>query len=345
MAIKRKYFRLFANCVPVKGYKRSIIYDLQTGKWDFVPNALYDILTVFGGYKVSECYKAIPKDQHKILDGYFGFLTEKGYLHLADKKSEFEQFPELDLTFEMPGIISNAILDFGQDTLNESNHADYEKAIRELVDLGCRYVQVRVFGRNRPNGLLIKLLSDAQYLDFEVEILLPFVRPHKISFYEGLLLKVKNINFIVVHGVPKNIIENDEPKKEHPIAFIHKRIDGDSCCGAIDPRYFTVNPLLFSESLASNTCLNRKIGIDANGFIKNCPSMPKKFARVGEGRISDIVFDKEFQSVWNIKKDDINICKLCEFRHMCTDCRAFVPGRFDKPLKCKYDPLTAKWAS
>gem|GEM_PF-4259619 len=30
---------------------------------------------------------------------------------------------------------------------------------------------------------------------------------------------------------------------------------------------------------------------------------------------------------------------------MCVDCRAFVPGRFDKPLKCKYDPLTAKWAS
>ena len=55
-----------------------------------------------------------------------------------------------------------------------------------------------------------------------------------------------------------------------------------------------------------------------------------------------------FKDLWNIKKDDIDVCKDCEFRHICTDCRAFIKDENDiysQPAKCGYNPYIAKWES
>ena len=67
---------------------------------------------------------------------------------------------------------------------------------------------------------------------------------------------------------------------------------------------------------------------------------------VSEEQLVEIVKSKPFQKYWNIKKDDIKICRDCEFRHICTDCRAYREDDADmysKPLKCGYNPYIAKW--
>lgn len=69
------------------------------------------------------------------------------------------------------------------------------------------------------------------------------------------------------------------------------------------------------------------------------------------GNIKNITFQgalkaKDFKKYWNINKDKISVCKDCEFRHICTDCRAYIENPEDiysKPLKCGYDPYTATW--
>ena len=43
----------------------------------------------------------------------------------------------------------------------------------------------------------------------------------------------------------------------------------------------------------------------------------------------------------------IHVCKDCEFRYICTDCRAYIEDPNDilsKPLKCGYNPYTAEWS-
>ena len=52
-----------------------------------------------------------------------------------------------------------------------------------------------------------------------------------------------------------------------------------------------------------------------------------------------------YKKLWFIKKDDIEICKDCEFRYNCTDCRAFTIENnvYSKPLKCNYNPYTNEW--
>jgi SPASM domain peptide maturase of grasp-with-spasm system len=100
------------------------------------------------------------------------------------------------------------------------------------------------------------------------------------------------------------------------------------------------------ESLKYNSCLNNKISIDTFGNIKNCPSMKENFGNINDLTLTDAFNNNQFKKYWNIKKDDIAVCKDCEFRHICTDCRAFLETPEDiysKPLKCGYNPYTNTW--
>lgn len=74
--------------------------------------------------------------------------------------------------------------------------------------------------------------------------------------------------------------------------------------------------------------------------------MQNDFGHVSNVSISDVIKKNEFQALWKLKKDDVLVCKDCEFRYMCTDCRAYLSNPQDiysKPLKCGYNPYTAEW--
>jgi SPASM domain peptide maturase of grasp-with-spasm system len=74
--------------------------------------------------------------------------------------------------------------------------------------------------------------------------------------------------------------------------------------------------------------------------------MKKSFGNVKDTKLEDAILKKNFKELWNITKNDIKVCKDCEFRHMCTDCRAYIEDpkdRHSKPLKCGYDPYKCEW--
>lgn len=117
-------------------------------------------------------------------------------------------------------------------------------------------------------------------------------------------------------------------------------------CGIISSKYFYANVKLFTESQQHNTCLNKKVSIDKNGNIKNCPSMPKSFGNITNTTLQKTLDQPSFKNYWSISKDKIDTRKLCEFRHICTDCRAYIEDPeniYSKPLKCGYEPHTNEW--
>ncbi len=108
-----------------------------------------------------------------------------------------------------------------------------------------------------------------------------------------------------------------------------------------------VNMELFTEAHHYNTCLNRKISIDAEGNIRNCPSMPQSFGNIKDTTLEEPLNHPDFKKYRNHKKDDIEVCRDCEFRYICTDCRAYLEdphNEYSKPLKCGYDPYTGEWS-
>lgn len=74
--------------------------------------------------------------------------------------------------------------------------------------------------------------------------------------------------------------------------------------------------------------------------------MRKIYGKVDEVSLKNVLESNEFRKYWFINKDQISICKSCEFRYNCTDCRAFLVDSNDiysKPLKCGYNPFTCVW--
>jgi SPASM domain peptide maturase of grasp-with-spasm system len=75
--------------------------------------------------------------------------------------------------------------------------------------------------------------------------------------------------------------------------------------------------------------------------------MTESFGNIKETTLMEALEKPGFKKCWDINKDKIHVCKDCEFRYACTDCRAYVEDPADilsKPLKCGYNPYTGEWS-
>jgi SPASM domain peptide maturase of grasp-with-spasm system len=176
-----------------------------------------------------------------------------------------------------------------------------------------------------------------------------------LTFSEGLearllewIIQFPRLLKVAVFSAPMNAISEAVKQqlwKHSKIIFTTEAMSVKSC-GQIHRGYFTMNMTHYTESLSHNTCLNRKIAIDINGDIKNCPGMKASFGNIRDTTLEEAISNRGFKKYWNINKDKINKCRDCEFRHICTDCRAFVEDPSDQysaPLKCGYNPYTCEW--
>ena len=75
--------------------------------------------------------------------------------------------------------------------------------------------------------------------------------------------------------------------------------------------------------------------------------MKDSFGNIRNTKLEDAYSQEKFKKYWNITKDKIKVCKDCEFRYICTDCRAYLADSKDnlsKPLKCGYNPYIGEWS-
>jgi SPASM domain peptide maturase of grasp-with-spasm system len=330
-------FVLFACCVPVKGARRSALCDLERQSAQPIPNGLYEILTEHAGKTTGEIKEVYGHEYDREIDEYFEFLLAHEFGFFS---REPDRFPPLDLTWEAPERITNAILDVDAD----SDH-DYGKIFAELDDLGCKALEVRCFHR-AAEAELRAILDAARHGRLRsIDLLVgssPELTPEAL---EQLATDYRRVSSIVVHSSP-------ESRRLPPfrtgvtVAYRREVIDSPRCCGQIHPGYFVPNLETFLEAQKHNTCLNRKISIDARGEIRNCPSLPRSFGNARQVSLHSALAQRDFTALWTINKDQIAVCKDCEFRYICTDCRAYLTDASDlysKPSKCTYDPYTAEW--
>ncbi|PYQ62837.1 MAG: grasp-with-spasm system SPASM domain peptide maturase [Acidobacteria bacterium] len=332
-------FQLFACCLPVKGARRSLLCDVQRQSFQFIPNGLYEILTEHAGKTVAEIKAAYGHEYDEEIDEYFDFLLQNEFGFWCDDP---ERFPPIDLTWETPERITNAILDVDA----RSDH-DYARILAELDDLGCKALEVRCF-HGPTLAELRTILEAARYGRLRsIDLLVGFHPELTAEALARLAIEHQRISRIVVHSAPEG---HRPPPSSTGVIFEHctEAVSSPSCCGKVHPGYFAVNLETFAEAQRHNTCLNRKISVDARGEIRNCPSLPRSFGNARETSLHSALAHRDFAALWSINKDQIDVCRDCEFRYVCVDCRAYIQdGRdlYSKPSKCAYDPYTAEWHS
>jgi SPASM domain peptide maturase of grasp-with-spasm system len=329
-------FILFACCLPVKGARRSVICDLQRNNFRFIPNDLFDILTKCRGRTVGDIKELYSNQCDEEIDEYLDFLVGEEFGFWSQ---EPESFPELDLSWETAERITNAIIDFDQQSLH-----NVAKILGELDDLGCKALQVRIF-YSAGLPILRELLELSRFGRLRsIEVLVGYSDELRAENLAELGNLFPRLSSVVVHSAPETI------RVSFPALTVDYRsqvIDSPQCCGSVHPGYFAVNLEMFSESRFFNSCLNHKISIDCEGNIKNCPSLPRSFGNSREVSLHSALAHDNFKDLWEINKDRIDVCKDCEFRYMCSDCRAYVTkgkdDKFSKPSKCTYDPYAGEW--
>jgi SPASM domain peptide maturase of grasp-with-spasm system len=325
------FFKLFANCIPVKGYKFSIICDLQRHKYNYIPNEIYDILTKDLDLEINELKEKYPKNFPTILD-YFNFFSDEELGFFTD---EPDHFPQLSTNFETPNLIDNSIIDISK----TSNH-NFSSIFNQLSELGCFFLELRYFDA-QDLGTIDETLKKSYGLRFKnISLYIRYSKELSIAGLKKLIKKHSSVGSIIVHSSPT---DNNYLFNGQSITFIKQEVNSANCCGNISTSYFSINISSYTEALSFNTCLNKKISIDVHGNIKNCPSMENSFGTIESESLFSVIKKTKFKKLWAVNKDQINGCKDCQFRYICTDCRAFVENVYDKPKKCNYDPYTHTW--
>lgn len=334
------YFSLFENCKIVKGNSRSMICDLQREKYFFIPNSLYELINEYNGKKKEDILKIYGEENCETISEYFDFLHENEFVFWISSKKDLKMFTPLILTFDFPSKVSNAIFQISNLTI-----ISLEKIIKEFELLNCQDIQLQFDCSEQLNCLEKVLLLTVSARIRSIEIYLKWEDNLDKDSLELLIVKYPRIRVVNVHSSPTFYL-NSNIASMGILHFATENIDYLKSCGLIHWNYFNTNIKLFTEAQKHNTCLNRKISIDVNGEIKNCPSMVKSYGNIKDTTLQEAIGKPGFKDMWYINKDQVSVCKDCEFRYICTDCRAYTENPEDiysKPLKCGYNPYTAEW--
>ena len=342
------YPHLFADCIAVRGAAKSAFCDLNRHEIISFPSEYYPVLENLLSDTIGVLLAEISSDpnRERIL-GFLDFLDDNELIMLVDDKSAF---PPITEGWDFPAEVQNAIVD-----VSTVLH-DFEKIFEELSALGCHHVQIRCFTDLLTLSACGPLLEKAQHKSIlTIELILKYEEGMPDEAYVKFVEDRPMIAALAVHSSPraKRVLvdfahpefSDSVPLKE--VRFTSQVIDSEVHCGLITQKHLTAPSVAtFFEAKLFNGCLNRKISIDAGGNIKNCPSMKESYGNLRDTSLSDALHSAGFKDKWGMAKDQIAVCRDCEFRYVCSDCRAYLeePGdALSKPLKCGYDPYTGTW--
>ena len=331
------YFRFWANCILIAGYRNGILFDLQRGRTVGVSNLFCE---TYNRYKErSICM--IAKDST--------FKNRKGYIKMLDYfitndfgilTDNVDTFPKLSMEYDSPFLATNVIVEVNSNIETEQMFHVIEKNTNSQV----QSIQINDCGHIKISHLKrISEITENSHVQC-INMYTNYSTPCSTKLLSIVNENSRFRNIIFMNSPKERSIKNEEFGTAH-IRYIKNEIDFTKC-GNIRKELLVYNQQFFTEANSHNTCLNRKICIDANGNIKNCPAMAKSYGNIKDTTLEEAINKPGFKDLWYICKDQIDVCKDCEFRYMCTDCRCFIkdPGNiYSQPAKCTYNPYICLW--
>ncbi|MDN5211024.1 grasp-with-spasm system SPASM domain peptide maturase [Fulvivirgaceae bacterium BMA12] len=339
------HFVLFSCCRLVKGASRSLIADSQRRSLDLIPNILAEIIEQHQGKTVDEIIAVYGGENAAFIKKYFSFLEEKEYIFYTTK-DRVKYFPPLTTSWEYPGLLTNAIIDYGKKTAPH-----FEKMVRALDAMNCFAVQLRFFSEiDKPTlERVLTLFDKTRIADLQLLLTDASNGSTNDTYLKDLLGKFLRIGSLNVFNADKEktvdaAAATDSRKiNYHSVSFHPENVSYEKTIEGFQ-RNNHLN--VFNESHHFNLYFNKKIYINEAGEIKNAPHTEEVFGNVETDKMIEVVHSPDFQKYWKVKKDDIEICKDCEFRYMCVDPRIPIEGRggnYYFEIPCNYDPYAASW--
>lgn len=335
-----KYFNLFSNIFITKGAGRILISDLQRNVSELYPLEFYDMIEALNKKSVEETLEMYDKDSQTIIYEYLEILLENEYGFITEGDWD-KNFPPMSYHYHEPNRINNLFIEMSDISLLKRIRSSVENleikhlviyssktfTLQELIDIDHIFTSTVLSG---------------------IEIISPFHKEVDQLFMEELSHNTARFYNLIFYSCTRKPFKTKNNLK-FGFHFVKEDLQLSSC-GKVDIKYFNTNLPKVLEAINHNSCLHKKMGIDKDGNIKNCPLMPEHFGNIQKISLEEALDQPRFKRYWNITKDNIEGCKDCEFRYICTDCRAYTENYensrntdISKPLKCGYNPYTNEW--
>ncbi|WP_430405831.1 grasp-with-spasm system SPASM domain peptide maturase [Fluviicola sp.] len=313
--------KLYPNVIPVRGYNRSLLVDLQKAKSHLVPNDLIDFL----------------EQDISAVEEYENFIIENELGIFIDREIGACLTP-LPTDYYPASAINNAILE-----LNENSSWSLPSVLNQLDELGAQFLEVRFldFYSVVKNLRILQFYSNETTIE-SIQIMVPFHKDLKAYLDSSLNERFFRLSTILIYNASEGF---ELDVNFYKLVFTRQEAVSHEHCGNISMHHFRQNTQSYVRGQNYNSCLAHKISVDRNGFIGNCPSMHETFGHVDDKSFAEVLQEKKLQMKWQLTKDKISICSVCEFRTICSDCRAFTMENTEngKPSKCGYNPFISLW--
>lgn len=321
MINKKSYFQLFANCVPVKGYLFSLIYDLQRFELIKIPNDFLEILLLVDDLGIEEIKKHYNNDEDEGIEAILNYFVDS---EIGFYTNQPNLFPKLNTNWYFPGEISNAVLE-----IKNKGHYNILDVISQLELLNCKAIQFRQINEFNEE-ILNKISERLKFSSIEyVEIYLN--EDNTNEFYS----KLENKQIDNKHIAKFKVFNSKKKIKSDFFQYSEKYLGSDNLNEKFSVDNFAINIKSFTESLSFNLGLNKKIAIDHKGNIKNHISHKKAYGNILNISLRETLEKSNIKKNWKINNDKIEFCKDCPYRYCCTSNSELIEKN-NKTYKQKY---------
>ncbi len=327
-------FALYPDIFITKGYQRSIFYDSFSQIFVILNSDIANY--IFLNKSCSSIYEISKISNQKSVETTIAELKKNGMI----TENNFTSFNYSYSTYSFPGYISNALIEFNKEFIHS-----YFILLEELGELGCHTIEVWIEKYNRAEFInFIEIVKDSKIKSLQL-LFNDLIIFNEIEEFIKICPKITKI--VLLSGKEStNGLQEIFSKNLTKVYLLDRSFKEIKmlCSKIFNP--FNSKKSFFLESKIQNNCLSNKIYIDFYGKIKNCILSKNDYGTFEETNISNLVKSFEFRSIYAINKDQIDVCKDCEFRHMCMDCRAFIKDPeniYSQPAKCSYNPYICKW--
>ncbi len=251
------------------------------------------------------------------------------------KVYKFHQFIRVER-----GIVKSLIIDFLK---KDIYHVD-NKIIKDFENR--EYAKIKDFMDSAlEEDLLIKVDENRwiPYINFNkdkkmnISIELEVDKRVNLEFIKNKLgpIKIAVIRYYGEDDIEKYFFA-DKIKKE--------KINFKKCSIKSGKHLMEIDKNLYEFNMNYNPCWGKRIAITKDNKVRPCI-----YSEIVVGDLLSEEFSlilKRMEKYWKLTKDKIEICKDCEFRYICFDCRELALRKsnnlYEKNPKCFYNPYTGE---
>ncbi|WP_129714764.1 hypothetical protein [Pedobacter sp. SYP-B3415] len=312
-------------CIPVDGYNRAMIYDLGRKDYHFISKAHYALLNTDKLINFDQI--ADQSERSELID----FLLNLEIIFEVASPQEEENFPPITRSVDYPDQLTHAVI-----------HADISPAFIDFI--GDSHLQNLSILAPQINEDVFKLIDSLKHL--EIDGIYLYIENFEAENLEkhytelGRRFTLFSVNFFGAEAANTHLRDNIYYN------FFTEKLEEYRQKTTLDKLF--VNHDLFFEAYSKHAYYHGKVYIDQSGQIKNGLNNTQSFGDINAitaREFHQIINSEAFLALGNINKDDMLVCKDCEFRYMCTDPR--VPEKGDQhwyhPTECQYNPYLSVW--